>query len=221
MVQDNPNEIALTVLDNYLSDESTDNQLDHQLASQHENKISSDLASTEKPQPAVARFNGKIERDWWLSSFSALSKNLRHNGVSAPDRDNQDAVLAAGDNELDTSLNAHLNNPSNNNSQELRFTLTKGAQTGNLLHDILEQTDFSAPDWQKSCHWPLVKYGAIDATADTVKQVISDAGDASALSSENHSEARLIQWLEAILHTPLSDNRDLSLAQTQAIRYLA
>ena len=210
LVQDNPNEIALTVLDNYLSDESTDNQLDHQLASQHENKISSDLASTEKPQPAVARFNGKIERDWWLSSFSALSKNLRHNGVSAPDRDNQDAVLAAGDNELDTSLNAGLNNLGNNNSQELRFTLTKGAQTGNLLHDILEQTDFSAPDWQKSCHWPLVKYGVID-----------DENDTSALSSENHSEARLIQWLEAILHTPLhtplSDNRDLSLAQLKPL----
>ena len=217
LVQDNPNEIALTVLDNYLSDESTDNQLDHQLASQHENKIGSDLASTEKPQPAVARFNGKIERDWWLSSFSALSKNLRHNGVSAPDRDNQDGVLAVGDNELESSLNPHLNNPSNINSHELRFTLTKGAQTGNLLHDILEQTDFSAPDWQKSCHWPLVKYGVIDATADTVKQVNDDAKGVSALSSQEHSEARLIQWLEAILHTPLTDSRDLSLAQLKPL----
>tara|TARA_B110000495_G_C22996950_1_gene587851 strand:- start:306 stop:1817 length:1512 start_codon:yes stop_codon:yes gene_type:complete len=217
LIQDNPNEIALTVLDNYLSDESTDNQLDHQLASQHENKIGSDLASTEKPQPAVARFNGKIERDWWLSSFSALSKNLRHNGVSAPDRDNQDGVLAVGDNELESSLNPHLNNPSNINSHELRFTLTKGAQTGNLLHDILEQTDFSAPDWQKSCHWPLVKYGVIDATADTVKQVNDDAKGVSALSSQEHSEARLIQWLEAILHTPLTDSRDLSLAQLKPL----
>ena len=165
----------------------------------------------------MARFNGKIERDWWLSSFSALSKNLRHNGVSAPDRDNQDGVLAVGDNELESSLNPHLNNPSNINSHELRFTLTKGAQTGNLLHDILEQTDFSAPDWQKSCHWPLVKYGVIDATADTVKQVNDDAKGVSALSSQEHSEARLIQWLEAILHTPLTDSRDLSLAQLKPL----
>jgi len=35
---------------------------------------------------AAEAFIGKIERDWWLSSFSALSRNLKHKGVSTPDR---------------------------------------------------------------------------------------------------------------------------------------
>jgi len=80
---------------------------------------------------------------------------LRHDGVSAPDRDNQESSPVS--NELDYGSSTIVES-----RNELRFTLTKGAQTGNLLHDILEHTDFTAPDWQKSCHWPLLKYGVID-----------------------------------------------------------
>jgi len=169
LVQDNPSEIALEVLEDYAAAEPLAQQL-----------LLSEQATALIAQPAVARFNGKIERDWWLSSFSALSKNLRHNGVSAPDRDNQELVL---NNELENSANLIISK-----ADELRFSLTKGAQTGNLLHDILEQTDFSAPDWQKSCHWPLVKYGAAN------------------LSEQVNGPALLIEWLEEILHTPLNVN---------------
>lgn len=211
LAADNPEAIALTVLDNYLDNDLADFSNEGQVINQgSDQQVTINNANTETNQPlapAVARFNGKIERDWWLSSFSALSKNLRHNGVSAPDRDNQDGADTVN-NALETELNAALNSES-----ELRFTLTKGAQTGNLLHDILEQTDFSAPDWQKSCHWPLVKYGAIDATTNTLTQVSYDKANTNTASVEQHSEARLIQWLEAILHTPLSDNTALSLAQ--------
>jgi exodeoxyribonuclease V beta subunit len=211
LAQDNPEEVALDVLDNYLPEEKLSEEKLLKEAS-----VSSNIDSTYDDtkviaEPEVARFNGKIERDWWLSSFSALSKNLRHNGVSAPDRDNQEAIL--GD-EQDNMFNAPTNS-----SKALRFTLTKGAQTGNLLHDILEQTDFSAPDWQKSCHWPLVKYGAIDCeTGNTLKSTADNVSVSSTESSDNtqqdHGQALLVEWLEEVLQTPLSDDDDtLSLAQ--------
>ena len=180
LAQDNPNEIALEVLEEYASPEL----LTEQSLTQQQNEVTT--------QPEVARFNGKIERDWWLSSFSALSKNLRHNGVSAPDRDNQELAI---NNELENNANLRPILPN-----ELRFSLTKGAQTGNLLHDILEQTDFSAPDWQKSSHWPLVKYGVAN------------------LSEHDNGPELLIDWLEEILHTPLdvaASSSDFSLARLE------
>ena len=113
----------------------------------------------------AAMFNGKIERDWWLSSFSALNKNLRHRGISTPDRDNESNIDVAN-----VSSN-HL----------LRFYLAKGAHTGNLLHDILEHTDFSTPNWSQVLTQPLNHY------AD--------------LAHAEHDN--LIAWLDEILQTPL------------------
>ena len=200
LAQDNPDEIALAVLDDF----SPENVL-VSAPSQTNHDAKNGTVAAE-----VARFNGRIERDWWLSSFSALSKNLRHNGVSAPDRDNQEGVMA------DEEVNTH--NTAANHTKALRFTLTKGAQTGNLLHDILEQTDFSAPDWQKSCHWPLVKYGVIDgATGNTLQSraenVVGSAGASSESTAQNQGQLLLVEWLEAVLKTPLSTDKTLSLAQ--------
>lgn len=94
----------------------------------------------------VSQFTGHIERDWWLSSFSALSRNMKHVGISMPDRDNQ----ALG---REVESNQHLS--------ELRFELTKGASSGNLIHDILEHVDFQKPNWREATHWPLTKYGEL------------------------------------------------------------
>ncbi|SEK87796.1 DNA helicase/exodeoxyribonuclease V, beta subunit [Colwellia chukchiensis] len=175
LTQDNSTEIGLAVLTDYAPPTPCQVQpLKNETAR---------LAA----QPKVARFSGKIERDWWLSSFSALSKNLRHNGVSAPDRDNQE-LLSKNDAEPSGLMPT---------SSELRFTLSKGAHTGNLLHDILEQTDFSAPDWEKSCHWPLLKYGVEN------------------LSSHENGQPQLQQWLTEVLQTPLNapNTKSLTLAQ--------
>ncbi len=94
----------------------------------------------------VSKFTGKIERDWWLSSFSALSRNMRHTGISMPDRDTE--VI---DNTRAISLD----------EQVLRFKLEKGAHSGNLLHDILEKVDFSQANWPEAIKWPLLKYGQL------------------------------------------------------------
>ncbi|WDE07751.1 exodeoxyribonuclease V subunit beta [Thalassomonas viridans] len=132
----------------------------HQLADEHPGVIGvKEICEPVAPEPRAgqsdtameltpAAFHGKIERDWWLSSFSALSRNLRHGGVSTPDRDGETGVSIPTSAELlDSTL--------------LRFNLAKGAHTGNLLHDIFEHLDFSRPNWQESMKWPLVKYGEL------------------------------------------------------------
>ncbi|MEW6982845.1 exodeoxyribonuclease V subunit beta [Colwelliaceae bacterium 6471] len=144
-------------------------------------------APLEQPLSAVevARFSGKIERDWWLSSFTALSKNLRHGGVSTPDRDADSALLTSD--EL-VSPSSHL----------LRFNLEKGAHSGNLLHDILEQLDFSHPDWPMASKWPLLKYGNLPS---------------------GFNEQDLYQWLSEIIDTPLPNGGRLAdLSSTHTLR---
>ena len=131
---------------------------------------------THEVKGEVTPFNGNIERDWWLSSFTALSRNIRDNGVSLPDRDNESLLEI---NNIEDSQFQHL----------LRFSLTKGAQTGNLLHDILENLTFSHPDWDKALKWPLVKYGELPA---------------------GYSTGDLETWLQQVLAAPLGDNFSLS-----------
>lgn len=136
-------------------------------------------------ETAVSKFIGKIERDWWLSSFTAISRNIRHAGVSNPDRDT-DTVggqLAALNTDVEHDETDYFD------AEQICFKLAKGAHTGNLLHDILEQTDFSDPDWQESLEKPLLGYGELSA---------SNASDNSnAFTSDD-----LIHWLEQVLSAP-------------------
>ena len=80
-------------------------------------------------------------------------------------------------------------------AHQIRFTLQKGASAGNLLHDLLELNDFSAPDWNENGAELAVRFGLeADRTAD------------------------LYTWLDEVLKTPLSPSQmtlsDLSLSQT-------
>ena len=127
-------------------------------------------------QGNVSQFHGNIERDWWLSSFTALSRNIRDNGVSLPDRDNESTIVKPI---LDDTQYQHL----------LRFTLSKGAHTGNLLHDIFEYLSFTHPDWEKSIKWPLVKYGKLPV---------------------GYTTKDLQAWLAQVLSAQLADDFSLS-----------
>jgi exodeoxyribonuclease V beta subunit len=104
------------------------------------------ISLEEKSQ--TAKFTGSIERDWWLSSFTALSRNIRDNGLSLPDRDTDSGILPSPQ-------------LSNESSPSLRFELPKGAHSGNLLHDILEHLNFNQPEWQQTLRRLLLKYGAL------------------------------------------------------------
>ncbi|PKI17916.1 UvrD-helicase domain-containing protein [Colwellia sp. 12G3] len=170
--------IREVALECYLDEDSDDKAELNQL-----NKTKQDLTDT-----AVSKFIGKIERDWWLSSFSALSRNIRHAGVSNPDRDTDTASA-----QIATLPVTEINIASN--SEQICFKLTKGAHTGNLLHDILEQTDFCTPDWQESMQKPLLAYGELNGNnTNTGSKGTSFIAD------------DLIDWLEEVLSAPFIAN---------------
>ncbi|WP_426370241.1 UvrD-helicase domain-containing protein [Pseudocolwellia sp. HL-MZ7] len=181
LVNDNPNDIGLTLIDDnedvadcYLADSS--------------NAANIETLSAEK-------FSGKIERDWWLSSFTALSRNLKHKGISRPDRDNE---LDEQDNLLLSSVLSNLVNSDTeqaadfNQSSQLRFVIEKGAHTGNLLHNIFEKLEFDQPNWPEAFEWPLSKYGELPA---------------------GYSELDLQHWFEQVLAAPLTSSVPSLVAQ--------
>jgi exodeoxyribonuclease V beta subunit len=168
--------IREVALECYL-DEDSENK-----AALNQRNNSNDFSNT-----AVSKFTGKIERDWWLSSFSALSRNIRHAGVSNPDRDTDTSST-----QVATLSVTEFNSPElsiDTNAEQICFKLTKGAHTGNLLHDILEQTDFSEPDWQESMEKPLLAYGELTASNANSKDSSFTPDD-------------LIEWLEQVLSAP-------------------
>ena len=99
----------------------------------------------------ASQFKGHIERDWWLSSFTALSKKLRHDGKSSPDRDSDLMTLPP-----DTS--SHLGGANKLELSLLRFNMVKGAHTGNFLHSLLEHIDFTQVGWQQHINQQLIPF---------------------------------------------------------------
>jgi len=144
---------------------------------------------------AVSKFTGKIERDWWLSSFSALSRNIRHAGVSNPDRDTYTSSTQVATLSVTVFNSPELN--IDTNAEQICFKLTKGAHTGNLLHDILEKTDFSEPDWQESMEKPLLAYGELNGNHTN-----TNTGNNGTLFTTDD----LIHWLEEVLSAPFITN---------------
>ena len=93
-------------------------------------------------------FSGHIDSNNNLLSYSALVRQLSY-GTHAQ----QASVKDRGDG------SSQLVDPNQNtSSNELRFTLAKGKNSGLLLHDILEQVDFAQPSWSSVMEVPLAKY---------------------------------------------------------------
>ena len=123
----------------------------------------------------AAQFTGRIERDWWLSSFSALTRNARHGGLTTPDRDQDEpeqASIAPQD-------------------RPLRFRLARGAEAGNLLHDLLERLDFKDPDYTTELAWAEQRYPAL---------LPRETGNED---TTNPLRPALSAWLSDILNTEL------------------
>ncbi len=117
-----------------------------------------------------AQFRGHIERDWWLSSFSALTRHAGHSAHSTPDRDEDEKPSKPAQN------------------LPLRFGLAKGAEAGNLLHDSLERCDFSAPDFPALHHFAEKRYAGLSETfsAEAWRQWLGEI-----LATPFHGQARL------------------------------
>jgi len=124
--------------------DSADNAIALRQVEQLNFPVTRAIESIDEETYSPALFSAHIERNWWLSSFSALTRNLRHGGISTPDHDESESFS------LLTQRNAE--------TDKICFSLTKGAATGNLLHDILEHCDFSQPDWQQSMQRPISRF---------------------------------------------------------------
>lgn len=147
------------------------------------NAVSSPSSQIAKEKPKgnsyqASRFYAHIERDWWLSSFTALSKRLRHDGKSSPNRDSDLTEIQADSSSFDRQRE---------NESLLRFNMLKGARTGNFLHSLLEHTNFTQDDW--------------------ASQLVSKTPTLSELAAD-HSLEDLVNWLNEIIHCPLTANTD-------------
>ena len=94
-----------------------------------------------RPEPQVREFKGKLERNWWISSYTGLASHGGHElGVLAtPGFD----MEAQGERSplLALSLAASLVGSQNQPPCTI-FTFPRGAQAGTLLHSLFEQIDF-------------------------------------------------------------------------------
>lgn len=147
-------------------------------------------------------FTGTDREDWRLFSFSAISRLTAYGNVAIPSRGMQTipVLQTVRDEEIDTSKNmidAYYPEDSDLENQvsplespdKIRFTLTKGASAGNLLHDLLEINDFSAPTWDENGTELVNRFG-LDAKSVTL----------------------LYDWLDEVVHTPLFPHADIALS---------
>jgi len=104
------------------------------------------------------RFQGHIERGWWIHSFSLIAQQAHifssHfseapsvTGMGQPDRDFVSAVASTIE------------------LLPLRFAIKRGADTGNLLHEAFERVNFRQPDWVQALEIPLKKYPSLSTEA--------------------------------------------------------
>ena len=160
--------------------------------------------------PAYVSPNVTHRAAWIISSFSNLSRFQRSDSagnydVSSPNQISLHAIETSSEHrtinidstaEQQSTISADTQlamRPKDSNT--IRFQLEKGADTGNLLHDILEQVDFHSPDWEDASIAALSKYKALE------ENQVSD----------------LFEWLSACLKTPLIDDfclADLNIQQT-------
>ncbi len=118
------------------------------------------------PALKLSQFTGTVEDAWRLYSFTALTR--QQVAVKHTQRDEETADVV-------------VETVAVNDTLPFRFTLEKGASAGNLLHDMLEVTDFSAPDWSES----------------------RSLANRLALTDEDYTQ--LCGWMNEVLSTPLNN----------------
>ncbi|MER2494044.1 exodeoxyribonuclease V subunit beta [Catenovulum sediminis] len=137
--------------------------------------VSLDIHDAQPEQAQPAEFSAQVEQNWRLHSFSGITRNA-HSSVKQLER--FDELDSDGLLQIEA-----VKQPDIQQSSLIRFSLKKGAAAGDLLHDILEHTDFSAPDWLLIIKDPIARFGAL----------------------EDNQQAFLIEWLEEVLQTSLPD----------------
>ena len=125
-------------------------------------------------------FTAKMADKWSLSSFSALIRNAQQVRFEQKDRLDQDnSIEDLSETPIQTAIDVQ--------AMPLRFSLKKGVDAGNLLHDILENVDFSQPKWQQAFELPLQRFGLLAATQSSHEIKVQELSD----------------WLTEVLQTQL------------------
>lgn len=122
---------------------------------------------------APQQFTRTFGNSWKLTSFSALVRQRTH--TSYRQRETEMATVA------NALAAGQVANPVTSTTTAYRFVIKAGANTGNLLHDILEVVDFTSPNWGDLGRPIALRYGVV----------------------EDDLEA-LFHWLAEVFNTPIS-----------------
>jgi exodeoxyribonuclease V beta subunit len=96
-------------------------------------------------EPQVRHFTGRLERDWWISSYS---------GLAAQGHGHSKGVLAnpGFDDEVVTEAATLASEQPEEAPQPSIFTFPKGARPGTLLHSLFETIDFQSAAGESLAH---------------------------------------------------------------------
>ncbi len=95
-----------------------------------------------KPELSAQNFSGQIPRDWWMTSYSALSRTASHHrSTFSMDASHEQAGL---DQEVQGQLQEPIAVERESYSSLLDFP--RGARPGTFLHEIFEQVAFENPE---------------------------------------------------------------------------
>jgi exodeoxyribonuclease V beta subunit len=142
--------------------------------------LSNDIYQTIKPSTqqliAPKQFTGHIEKNWWVTSYSALSRF--HTAPTIEDKQTkkipeksdqllQPIIAEFGLPEVGADLNEHT-----------IFSFPRGAKHGTFLHELFEEIDFQDSPPEKLHDWLIERltinhYEPVDAWVNVVSQWIS------------------------------------------------
>ncbi len=103
-------------------------------------KIKTDATQAESLTPAS--FTTCLDDQWQLASYSMMKKSAYQQRAERQDQKDRDEWS-----DKVPAENAPTVLAVSGQAVPLRFSLKKGSETGDLLHDILEHIDFANPDW--------------------------------------------------------------------------
>ncbi|MBY4678197.1 exodeoxyribonuclease V subunit beta [Marinobacterium arenosum] len=111
------------------------------------------FASAEQSPAAelqARRFDGQINRDWRLSSYSALSQGGAHSGGHGAAAVAPEVVMPG----LDLEVAAErLEQPVSDDEQDSIYSFPRGARAGTFLHSLFEELSFDRQGDDEAADW--------------------------------------------------------------------
>ena len=99
---------------------------------------------TEKPELSTQQFTGTIARDWWMTSYSALSRNAQH-ATPSGEKPTPDASHEQPGLDLEVQGQQAQAAVTERAPYSSLFDFPRGARPGTFLHEIFERIAFENP----------------------------------------------------------------------------